>query len=289
MDRLAIKSPAKLNLFLKILGKRPDGYHNIETVFERIDLCDKITLAKQKTGIRITCDNPDLPLDEKNLAYKAARLLFEAVNAPGGAAIDIKKRIPVAAGLGGGSSNAASVLLGLNTLYGFGLSQERLLNLSRKLGADVAFFIHEARFASGESRGDIITPIKAKRRLWHVLVAAPFGLSTKDVYESLGFYEKEESQSLKDVVSSLENRDFESLRNIIHNDLEKVALARHREIGQVKDALFNAGIKAIVSGSGPAVFGLTKTRREAIGAGKKLKRDVLAGKKEWQVYAVCTI
>lgn len=288
--KIVLKSPAKVNLFLKVLGKRPDGYHRIETVFERIALCDRIVLRKRKSGIEVKADTKDLPAGGDNLAYKAAALLFEKTGSPGGVAIEIRKSIPISAGLGGGSSNAAAVLLGLNKLYDFGLGLDGLLEPARKLGADVAFFVHNCPFAKGAWRGDVVTPVKTRLRLWHVLVMPPFGLSTKDVYESLEHYPTEEGPDLETMLNTLGDGDLTGLSGLSYNSLEKVALARHPEIGRVKEELINLGaLAALVSGSGPAVFGLTKTGRGAMRIKIGLKKGMLRKKKDWRVYTVRTM
>lgn len=290
MDRITLRSPAKLNLFLKVLGKNPDGYHKIETVFEKIDLCDRIILTKQKRGIKVISSNPNLPDDETNLAYKAAALLLKKTRSSSGVAIEIKKNIPLAAGLGGGSSNAASVLLGLNKLYGFGLRTKELLTLAKNLGADVAFFIHECSFAKGTARGDRISPIKADLKLWQVLVIPSFGLSTKDVYEALGKLKKTKLTGSKAVIDALRNKDLTGLNGLLYNSLEEVVLSRHSEISRIKQYLRNIGIEgALVSGSGSAIFGLAKTRKEAMNTEANLRKNILADKKKWQVYVVHTI
>lgn len=290
LRKIVLKSPAKLNLFLKVLGRRPDGYHRIETVFERIALCDRIVLRKRKSGIEVKSNNKDLPVGEGNLAYRAAALLLKKTGAAGGVAIEITKKIPISAGLGGGSSNAASVLLGLNKLYNFGLGLDELLETARKLGADVAFFLHDCPFAKGAWRGDVVTPVKTELRLWHVVVMPPFGLSTKDVYESLEHYPAEEGPDLETMLNALGARDLTGLEGLAYNSLEKVALARHPEIGRVKEGLINLGaLTALVSGSGPAVFGLTKTGRGAIRIKIGLLKGILRGKKDWRVYAVRTM
>ena len=183
---LRLKSPAKINLFLNVLKKRPDGYHEIETLFERISLRDEIVLSSIKSGIQIRSDSRQIPKGPGNIAYRAAKLLKDTFHVRTGIAIKIRKKIPVSAGLGGGSSNAATVLLGLNRLWKLRLSRRKLLRLAARLGSDVPFFILEMPFALGRGRGGILKKISAPRvKLWHVVVKPPFGISTKKAYEAL--------------------------------------------------------------------------------------------------------
>ena len=169
---LSLVSPAKLNLFLKVINKRPDGYHNIQTLFERIDLCDEIRLFPIATDeIIVSSDCLHIPLDQRNLAYKAADLLRTSQGIKQGIKIEIDKHIPVGAGLGGGSSNAAAVLCGLNTLFRLKLDRKTLLSYANRLGSDVAFFILNKRFAIGTGRGGDLKPVFMPKTLkwWHLL------------------------------------------------------------------------------------------------------------------------
>ena len=149
MNRLVLKSPAKLNLYLDVLRKRPDGFHDIDTIFEKIALFDIITIKPLGKGIKVTSDNPALPTGKKNLAYKAARILFEKTGFKKGVSINIKKNIPLSSGLGGGSSNAASTLLGVNRLFKLGLNKKELVEIAKTLGAYVPFFLYDYNFALG--------------------------------------------------------------------------------------------------------------------------------------------
>ncbi len=184
---IRLLSPAKVNLSLEVLKKRPDGYHEVRTVFERVGLFDRIELRSLRTaGIRVETDSKEIPSGSENLVYKAAKLLTERFKVSSGVVIRLEKVIPVSAGLGGGSSNAATVLLGLNRLWSLGLSRTRLLKIGAELGSDVPFFIMESPFALGTGRGEILKKISpAKVTLWHVLVKPPFGISTREAFEGL--------------------------------------------------------------------------------------------------------
>ncbi|MBU4418754.1 MAG: 4-(cytidine 5'-diphospho)-2-C-methyl-D-erythritol kinase, partial [Candidatus Omnitrophica bacterium] len=183
---LAIKSFAKLNLYLQVLNKRKDSFHNLSTLFARIDLADTLIFRKRPDGsIKIKCDNRQVPKDKTNLCYRAAALLKQELNLSLGIEIELKKYIPVGAGLGGGSTNAASVLLGLNRFWNLGLPKTRLVNLGAKLGSDVPFFMHQAKFALGSQRGDKIKPLISlqKLKLWFILIYPNLKVSTPLIYQ----------------------------------------------------------------------------------------------------------
>jgi 4-diphosphocytidyl-2-C-methyl-D-erythritol kinase len=184
---LRLKSYAKLNLYLQVRNIRRDNYHNIITLFEKISLHDEIRIKPRRDGkIRVTCNNKDVPSGEANLAYRAAYLLRQKAGIDNGADIHINKRIPVAAGLGGGSSNAASAILGLNRLWNLNFSREKLLSVASQAGCDVPFFLYDTSFALGTGRGDKIKALPGiKGKLWHVLVAPDMPVSTPLVYKEL--------------------------------------------------------------------------------------------------------
>jgi len=287
---LILKSPAKVNLYLKVLGKRSDGYHDIETVFEKIDLCDRIVLNKSRSGIRIVSDKKDLPTDKRNLAYKAASLLLKKAKSSVGITIEIEKNIPVSAGLGGGSSNAATLLVGLNKFYNFGLSLKELSELGKEIGADVPFFIKNYSYAKALARGDEIEPIEANIKLWHVLVMPNFGISSKKAYKWLDCSRYNRGTKTRLVLRALINKDLNKLNSLLYNSLQEPILARYAKLKRLKKDLLETGIEStLVSGSGPCVFGITKTRKEAKTIEKKLNRNALARKNNWQVYVAQTL
>ena len=186
MQSLLLKSPAKLNLTLDVLGKRSDGFHELHTLFERISLADDIKLTLNSTGkINVRCLNLHVPKDHRNLAVKIAARLQADFKVKHGVTIDIKKNIPVAAGLAGGSSNGATVLMGLNRLWQLKLSKKQMQDYAAWLGSDVAFFLYDTSFAIGEGRGEQITPINTKTKLWHVLVTPRVKMLTKLVFAAL--------------------------------------------------------------------------------------------------------
>lgn len=275
MKKLVLKSPAKINLYLEVVNRRRDGYHNIRTLFERISLCDKITLTNlPQSRIEVECVNRRVPLGKDNLAFRAAALLKKDFAPVGGVRIKIDKCIPLAAGLGGGSSNAAFTLLGLNRFWGLKLDKKHLIRYARRIGADVAFFILEEPFALGKERGDVLVPIEAKKTLWHVLAVPNLAVSTKKVYEGYG-------QDLRLTKPRFNNKilhyilnkgEVSRLKPLVYNDLEKVIFHKHKVIPEIVDWLKKYSIAAGMSGSGPAVFGVFKSRCRAERTAKDLKR-----------------
>jgi len=293
MPSLKLKSPAKLNLYLRIIGKRPDGYHNIVTLFERIGLFDEITLVQRKTGgIGVVCSNSKVPKGPKNLAYKAAKALLDYTGKRLSCRVIIKKHIPVAAGLGGGSSNAATALIGLNRLWRLGLSKKELLSLGSKIGADVNFFLSDSSFAIGRGRGEQCSPLHIKRRLWHIVIYPGKGLSTKDIYhywDNMCNTENSLTQAHADVkilLRLIRNNNLTLLAKSLHNDLEEPAAVKDRTILKIKELLKSSGTaRAAMSGSGSCVFGIALSAKEAARIKKKLTRL----KREWQIFTVKTI
>lgn len=271
----SVVSPAKLNLFLDVVDKRPDGYHNIVTLFERIDLCDVIRLIKISSDeIVVSSNSQDIPLDRQNLAYQAADLLKRSLGIKTGIKIEIEKNIPVGAGLGGGSSNAASVLLGLNKLLRLKLDQRTLISYANRLGSDVAFFVLGKKFALGRGKGGDLKALAVPKRvkLRHLLFVPPLKIMTKDVY---GLLDKEENRqkSLKltkkspDVnilVSLLRRNDVSLLNQNIHNRLSKTVMNSYSLVSDLKTDLCKFGLKNVhMSGSGPTLFSTFKTHDEA--------------------------
>ena len=268
MAKINLKAHAKINLFLDILDKREDGYHNIRTVFQEISLADEIEIKETsaKSGkISVKTSDPALPSGAGNLAYKAAAAIKKYSGVKKGVEIFIKKNIPVGAGLGGGSSDAASVLTGLNRLWKLKLNKKTLCMIGKSLGADVPFFIYGGR-CLGEGIGDILTPLHRKNKEWYVIVYPRFEISTKYVYDQLTERKK------KCIITNYCNK------------LESVVLPRYPEIGAVKRKLKALGAAhSLMSGSGSCVFGVVKNEK----AGKKIM-DSLKGSayKDWLVHSV---
>ena len=271
-------APAKVNLYLRVVGKRPDGYHNIETIFEKVALFDKI-VAKPITGgrLKIICDSPDVPVGRTSLLYKAAALLRQKYGIAAGAEIKVFKKIPIAAGLGGGSSDAASVLLALKTIWKLSAKKSDLIKIGKKLGSDVPFFLNNCSFATAKGRGDEIKPLRRNKKFWHLIISFPVKLLSKDVYTA---YKRR----------SIKNASRKD-KNILINDLEPFVFKQEPLVAKVKRAFEKIGIKnSLVSGSGPSVFALFGKRKEAEKARRLLIKSFpfLKGK-GWQVFVVPTL
>ncbi len=246
-------APAKINLWLRVLGKRPDGYHQVETVLQTISFADMLTLTAEAGGIALTCSDPRLPCNEHNLAYRAAALL--AREAPGrGVHIHLEKRIPWRAGLGGGSSDAAAVLRGLNQLWGLNWSWQQLLPLAQALGADVPFFL-QGGTGIGRGRGDELEMLPVRPDLALVLIQPPFGLSTPKVYSDWQPPDaRPPAGDLSDLTLALQQSDTQALGLLLHNDLEEPAFRLAPELATVRQKLSQAGFPCLLSGSGACLF-----------------------------------
>ena len=280
MDAITLKSPAKINLYLNVLRKRPDGYHDIETLFERIDLCDTIRLQKIPEGIRLATNHPSLPTDGRNLAYRAAELFFQRLRCPGGVRIHLRKRIPIAAGMGGGSSNAATVLLGLNRLYGRALSQKALLHLGQRLGADVGFFLLQTPYAWGTKRGDILTPISSRLKILHLVVNPKVMISTREVYQRLRIALTKRPSNVKIFKHLLREDDLSGLIEKCYNVLEASVTVKRPSIHTVRKTLESLGLQgATLSGSGSTFFGFPRTPQQA-----RRFKQILLSRKDWDVF-----
>jgi 4-diphosphocytidyl-2-C-methyl-D-erythritol kinase len=291
VDKLTLNSYAKLNLYLEVRNIRKDNYHNIKTLFERIDLSDKIILnTRPKQEIRVICRSSDVPKDKSNLCYQAARLLQDNLKVKHGVDIEIIKNIPVGAGLGGGSSNAATALLGLNKLWGLNLSRKKLLQFARKLGCDVPFFVYDTKFAFATERGDRIQPVKsiAGIRLWHILVVPVLRVSTVHIYKKWDEFSglTIPKYNVKLLISRIRKKALSFEGGFLFNSLEAVTTKLYPQVGRVKQELARLSLKSILmSGSGPAVFGILASRREAIAIRKQLRKQ----HKHWQVFVTRTV
>lgn len=285
MQTINLKAPAKVNLHLDVLAKRRDGFHDIETIFEKIGLCDEISLSRQRQGIRVFCRHKDVPKDASNLGFRAAQALLAKTACAGGVRIKIVKRIPVACGLGGGSSDAASVLLGLNELLGLKQTRPQLLKIAKELGADVPFFILRERSAIGRGKGDKLTPLRVERENWYILVIPEFKVFTPMMYRALRIALTKVPRSVKIVLHALKTGNLTAFDKYSYNSFEPVLIKKYREISEIKKALKSCGVSAAkVSGSGPCVFGIARTRKEAMNISRKLR----ATGEAWQVIVTKT-
>jgi 4-diphosphocytidyl-2-C-methyl-D-erythritol kinase len=276
MNTIELISYAKVNLRLDILGKRDDGYHEIRTVFQKISLADDLSIAIAKSGIEITCDNPRVPLDETNLAYRAAHSLLNKHKIRDGVSISIKKRIPIAAGLGGGSSNAASTLMGINQLFALGMNPQELMRTGKDIGADVPFFIFgESALATGI--GDKLEPLEVMPPLCFLLITPDFPISTAWAYRNVrrGLTNTNNNITIPKCINHLQD-----VITLLSNDLEHVVIPRYPLIQEIKDALLAEGAKgSLMSGSGSTVFGIFESE-----AGAKEAFIQIKAQKNWQVH-----
>ncbi|WP_100332730.1 4-(cytidine 5'-diphospho)-2-C-methyl-D-erythritol kinase [Bacillus xiapuensis] len=254
--KLMMKAPAKINLTLDVLYKREDGYHEVEMIMTTVDLADRIELEPLRTDeIRIISHNRFVPDDSRNLAYQAARLLKERYHIRSGVAISIEKLIPVAAGLAGGSSDAAAALKGLNQLWGLGLSLDELAKLGAEIGSDVSFCVYGGT-ALAKGRGEQIQRLPAPPNCWVVLAKPTIGVSTAEVYKNLKL-ERLKHPDTAAMKQAIETQNYESMCAHIGNVLESVTLKLHPEVAQIKEQMERFGADAVLmSGSGPTVFGL---------------------------------
>lgn len=251
---MKIKAYAKINISLDIVGKREDGYHLLEMIMQSIDLYDEISIEKQKEDITITCDKQYVPVDERNLAYKAAKLFKEEYNITSGVSININKNIPVCAGLAGGSTDAASVLKIMNKLFDINASEEKLMELGLKLGADVPYCISGGT-AICKGIGEQVTKLKPFKDKILVLVKPPFGVSTKVVYQEFNLDKVRNHPNTDLLIKAIENDNLEEVCNNMKNLLENVTLRKHKILINIKEEMKRYGsIGTMMSGSGPTVF-----------------------------------
>ena len=255
--RLVLSAAAKVNLALEVLGRRDDGYHEIATVMQAVDLSDRLVLEEANV-LELRTTAPDVPTDGTNLALKAALILREAAGVSRGVRITLDKRIPVAAGLGGGSTDAAAVLVGLNRLWGLGLSTVRLNEVAVKLGMDVPFFL-QGGAALGTGRGERLEPL-AGSALALVLANPRIAASTAEIYGGVVAAMYSDGARVRDMAAALRSRQPGRVAATLGNTLERVASARYGEVEQMEAALLAAGaLGAAMSGSGLTVFGVARS------------------------------
>ena len=272
MKEIKLLSPAKINLFLEVLSLRKDGYHEIETLLQAIDIHDEVTLRDRKEGIRIICPHEGVPEGKENLAYQAAESILKEAHLERGVEIEIKKEIPLAAGLGGGSSNAAAVLVGLRKLWNLSnLSGERLQSLAQGLGMDVPFFIKGGR-ALGRGRGEELTLLRGWEPFWLTLVVPGFPVSTAWAYQSLRGLTREKKR-VRISPDTFNARPGKEGNPVLYNRLEEVTEKRFPQVKNVEGRLRALGGAALISGSGPAVFGIFPEKHSAERAAAVIKKE----------------
>ena len=263
------KSPCKINLVLNILGKRADGFHDLETVLHPIYFCDRLTFERAGRGVGLTCSDPNLPTDERNLVHRAATAFLQAAQLTDGVRIDLQKKIPLAAGLGGGSGNAATTLLGLNELFGQPLSSARLDELAAALGSDVNFFLQN-KPALATGRGEIIQPLNAfpaLRGATCLLIHPGFGISTAWAYQNLARFPATlngQPGRAQKLVALLQTGSLDAAGRAFYNSLEAPALEKYPLLALYQEFLRSHGAAAaLMSGSGSTTFAVVHNMKAA--------------------------
>ncbi len=255
-NEISIEAPAKVNLFLEILGKRDDGFHELETVMQEISITDLLRFKETEEGIRLECEDNSIPLNEDNLVYKAAKLIQRECGIEKGALIRLEKRIPVGAGLGGGSSDAAATLKALNQLWKIGLSDDGLMKLASRLGSDVAFFV-KGKTSLCRGRGEKVYPIESNSKLNYVVIFPDVNVSTKAIYENVRLDLTKNRKDVSFLKEALSGSDAFSLGKLLFNRLEETLFAQYPDLREIKGSLESFGFCGVlVSGSGSSIFGL---------------------------------
>ncbi|MFC5470399.1 4-(cytidine 5'-diphospho)-2-C-methyl-D-erythritol kinase [Cohnella suwonensis] len=257
MTKIYEKAPAKINLLLDVLRKREDGFHEVEMIMTMVDVADRLEMEElPRDQILLTSQVGFIPLDEKNLAFQAAKLLKERYGVKRGVYIHLDKQIPVAAGLAGGSSDAAAALRGLNRLWDLQLSISELEALGAELGSDVPFCIRGGT-ALATGRGERLESLQPPPQCWVILAKPPINVSTADVYGKFRVNDLKSHPSIPDMLSAISRQSFPDMCAALGNVLESVTLHRYPEVRQIKDCMMKAGADGVLmSGSGPTVFGL---------------------------------
>ena len=277
MDEITLKALAKINLGLDVVRRREDGYHEVRMIMQTIHLYDLLEIQKiREPEIQIVSNLSFLPVNENNLVYKAARLLQEEFALTDGISIKLTKRIPVAAGMAGGSTDAAAMLYAMNQLYDLGLSRRELMKRGVQIGADVPYCLMRGT-ALAEGIGEKLTPLPPMPKCQILIAKPPISVSTKMVYEKLDSCEIKEHPDIDGILDGLKNQDLEQVAASLGNVLEKVTVEAYPVIAQIKECMMEAGaLGAMMSGSGPTVFGIFRDRRTAKEAFTKVKAQNLA-------------
>ena len=277
MDTIRLKARAKINLGLDVVRRREDGYHEVKMVMQMLRLYDQIDIEKtQESGILVRSNLSFLPTDERNIAYKAAKVMIDQFGLEQGVIIRIEKHIPVAAGMAGGSTDCAAVLYGMNKLFGLRLNQKKLREIGVKLGADVPYCLMR-QTALSEGIGEILTPISPLQDC-PILIAKPsVSVSTRHVYEHLKLDEQTMHPDIDGIVTALADGDLYGVTDRMANVLETVTVPEHPVIDEIKKQMMASGaVNALMSGSGPTVFGIFDDEEKAKKACEDMKASGLA-------------
>jgi len=283
MNSIELKARAKINLSLDVLRKRTDGYHEVKMIMQTIELHDRVFLEAAQEGIDVACSSRWVPSGSGNIAYKAADLLVNELKIKNGVKIRIDKRIPVAAGLGGGSSDAAAVLKGMNTLFTLGLKKSELMEFGRQIGADVPYCI-EGGTMLAEGIGEVLTGLQTLSGINVVLVKPRIGVSTAWVYKNLDLNAVLSRPDTDILIRAVENKRLDILAANMKNVLETVTVQRHSVISDIKERLLALGaLGSVMSGSGPTVFGLFEDFNTAEAAYKAIRGN------RWECFLTYTV
>ena len=273
MDSIRLKARAKINLGLDVLGKREDGYHEVRMVMQTIGIYDRLILTKiPEEEIRITSNLAFLPVNENNLIYKAIKLLKDEYHFPGGVSVDLNKFIPVAAGMAGGSTDAASTMFGVNRLFGLNLSMGKMMELGVRLGADVPYCVMRGT-ALAEDIGEKLTRITPVPHMWILIAKPQINVSTRLVYEQLDMGGIQKHPDIDGIIRAIEAQDVVRIAQSMGNVLENVTVPLYPVIETIKqDMLSHGAINAMMSGSGPTVFGIFPDEQTTLACQAFLKK-----------------
>lgn len=277
METLKLNAYAKINLGLDVIGRLPNGYHEVKMIMQSVGICDELTFEKQPSGITVTTDSGELPTDENNLIYRAAKLLLDTCSVKEGVRIHLTKRIPIAAGMAGGSTDAAATLKAVNQLFRFGKTKEELMELGVKIGADVPYCILGGT-ALAEGIGERLTPLPPMPDC-HLLVAKPdINVSTKYVYTTLDAAPILFHPDIDGMTAAIFAGDLTGITAKLGNVLETVTVPAHPIISKIKEKFLELGSDGVLmSGSGPTVFGIFSDKTAAEKAYASMKQSSLAG------------
>lgn len=277
MKDISVKALAKINLGLDVVRKREDGYHEVRMIMQTIRMYDVLDIRKkQNPGISLSTNLPYVPSDERNLVYKAAKLLMDEFDIKEGLSMRLSKSIPVAAGMAGGSSDAAAAFVGVNRLFRLGLSQEELMERAVRIGADVPYCIMRGT-ALAEGIGEKLTPLSAMPE-GYVLIGKPgINVSTKTAYENLKLDAVEKRPDIDGMIQDIQNKDLYSMTEKMVNVFEPGLMEKYPVIGEIRDFMEERGaLKAMMSGSGPTVFGIFDSKEKMNAAAAALRKTGLA-------------
>ncbi len=276
-DTTQLKALAKINLGLDVIGRRENGYHDVRMVMQTIYLYDNVTIKKtEEPGVVVKTNLNYLPINEDNIAYKAAKMLIDEFDIQEGVEITLDKHIPVAAGLAGGSSNAAAVLVGMNQIFDLKLRQTDLMERGVKLGADVPYCVMRGTVLA-EGIGEILSPLPPMPKCYILIAKPPINVSTKVVYEKLDSKPIENHPDIDAIIEGLENGDIKKVAMSMGNVLENVTIEDHPVIEDIKNAMKESGaLNAMMSGSGPTVFGIFDDKQLAKEAKDKIRESGIA-------------